>query len=198
MLLQLFVTICYHLHVFHSSYSQKIFSHKLKISKTVSEHYAHNQKLRFLTKKVIFIFQFWTKKSCPISKFWKKFVKKWKNRCEHHAHSADSVFSVLLLRNVIHSQFLFSNFDEERVANTKNEKRNWLWKTLQKSTVSIMLRNHFFADFFCYWEFVIHSQFLFSNFDEERVANMKNEKCNWLWITNWPFLAIQKGSYWDC
>ena len=69
----------------------------------------------------------------------------------------------------------------------KNEKRNWLWKTRQKSTVSIMLRNHFFADFFCYWGFVIHSQFLFSNFDEERVANAKNEKCNWLWKTFFVF-----------
>ena len=27
-----------------------------------------------------------------------------------------------------------------------------------------MLRNHFFAEFFCYWEIVIHSQFLFSFF----------------------------------
>ena len=88
---------------------------------------------------------------------------------------------------VIHSQFLFSNFDEERVANTKNEKCNWLWKTRQKSTVSIMLRNHFFAEFFCYWGFVIHSQLHFSNFDEERVANAKNEKCNWLWITFFDF-----------
>ena len=148
--------------------------------------------LIFFRKNFFRFFEIGQFQECPKSKFWKKFVKQWKNRCEHHAHSADSVFSVLLLTNVFHSQFLFSNFDEERVANTKNEKCNWLWKTWQKSTVSIMLRNHFFAENFCYWGFVIHSQFLFSNFDEERVANAKNEKCNWLWITNWALFDHTK------
>jgi len=51
----------------------------------------------------------------------------------------------------------------------------------KKVLLSMMLTTAFSFFQFCDCKnsvFVIHSQFLFSNFDEERVANTKNEKCN--------------------
>jgi len=124
--------LCYHLKngkmgIFESAidYGKHFSVTKNCTQKSLCEHYAHNRNFRKNTKNKVFsIFFNFQISIWKISKKGIQFSKSEKNACEHHAHKTKIRRYSFVTENVFHSQFLFSNFDEERVANTKNEKCN--------------------------------------------------------------------------
>ena len=152
------------------------------------------EKSIFGCKNCIPFLFFWTKKNVQFWKNENRFVKLWKNRCEHHAHKPKMRRATFVTENVFHSQLHFSNFVEERVGNAEKRKK----KLILENTAKIDCYHNAHKSFFR-WNFLLLricfpesiSFFIFRYSRPFLRRNLKSAIDYGKQIGHfWPFLAI--------